>query len=250
VRRLRSSLRGQGKWALLCSVALALIVSPFAVAGDGDVMKVGARNASDTRETRIIGEDVSTYATRQSNDKEGDGGSAAYGCRSSLANEPCLFVFNVRNGRAFDLRSRSNTAGRILAYGDQANPDNNKPFTTNATGVATGLNADEVDGQSADAFQVKTLIAAVRANGALDTNRSRGVSSVAKLGADGSYRVDFATDVSRCAYTATAVSTSNTGAVSLNPVDANTLSVITRRGGSGATNTDPQDRPFHLVVNC
>ncbi|MGI8594563.1 MAG: hypothetical protein ACR2ML_09425, partial [Solirubrobacteraceae bacterium] len=127
MRRLHSSLQGQGKWALLASVALGLIVAPFAVAGNGETMKVGARNAATDKETRIIGTDVATYATRQSNDKENDGGSAAYGCRSVIATEPCLFVFAVRTARAFDFRSRGNEGGRILVYGDKTNPRNNRP---------------------------------------------------------------------------------------------------------------------------
>ena len=160
-----------------------------------------------------------------------------------------MFVYSVRTGRAFDFRSKGNAGGRILVFG-RANPRANRPFTTNATAVATGLNADEVDGRSADAIQTKTLIAAVRGNGGLDTARSRGVTTVAKLAGNGAYRVDFFGNISRCAYTATAVSNGNSGAVSVQPADSNTINVVTRRGGSGATNTDPQDRPFHLVVTC
>lgn len=159
MKRLRSSLRGQGKWALFSGLGLALLVSPFAVAGDGDTMRVGSGNSADDSETRIIAQNVSTFATRQSNNKEGDGGSATYGCRSSFANEPCLDVFALRTARAFDFRSRGNEGGRIRVEGN-ANPDLNRPFTTNATGVATGLNADEVDGKSATDFLGRTEKAA------------------------------------------------------------------------------------------
>jgi len=245
LQKVRSLLKGQGKWALLSAIALGLLVAPFAVAENNDVMKVGSRNAATDRETRIIGTDVATYATRQSNDKEGDGGSAAYGCRSALANEPCLFVFAVRTARAFDFRSRGNEGGRILVYGDMTNPRNNRPFTTNATGVATGLNADEVDGQSADAFQPKTLIAAVDGAGAVDVTRTRGVASASRTSL-GDYTVTFSSDISKCAYTATITQLTNAGAAVVAPGAAPTsLSVRTLDAGGAQS-----DRPFHVVVNC
>jgi len=148
LKRLRLSFRGQGKWALLSAVILGALVSPFAIANDGDTMRVGAGNSAIEKETNISGQKVKTFATRQSNNLEGDGGSATYGCRSSFANEPCLDVFALRTARAFDFRSRGNEGGRIRVEGSP-NPRLNRPFTTNATGVATGLNADEVDGKSA-----------------------------------------------------------------------------------------------------
>jgi hypothetical protein len=239
VQRIRSALRGQGKWALLCSVALGLIISPFAIAGDGDVMRVGAGNSSQVNETRIIGQNVSTYATRQSNNKEGDGGSATYGCRSSIANEPCLFVRSLRTARAFEFRSRGNEGGRILV-GDPTNPDNNRPFTTNATGVATGLNADEVDGRSADSLVAR--FAAVNANGTLAGGNGAASSSRLALG---TYDVNFTAPVSGCAYTATITQYINSGAAAVQPQGGNTIRVRTRDGASAIA-----DRPFHLVVNC
>jgi len=247
VQRLKRSLRGQGKWALLSSVALALIIAPFAVAGDGDVMRVGAGNSSNTAETRIIGQNVSTYATRQSNNKKGDGGSATYGCRSSIANEPCLFVFSLRTARAFEFRSRGNEGGRILVSGDKTNPRNNRPFTTNATGVATGLNADEVDGRSASSLVAR--FAAVNLNGTLAAGN--GAASSSRV-SEGTYDVNFTAPISGCAYTATETQYVNAGAVGVEPQDGDTIRVRTRSGG-GAAGTDPvppTDRPFHLVVNC
>jgi len=159
LKRLRLSFRGQGKWALLSAVILGALVSPFAIANDGDTMRVGAGNSAIEKETNISGQKVKTFATRQSNNLEGDGGSATYGCRSSFANEPCLDVFALRTARAFDFRSRGNEGGRIRVEGSP-NPRLNRPFTTNATGVATGLNADEVDGKSAGDFLGKTEKAA------------------------------------------------------------------------------------------
>src|SRR4051812_33285221 len=159
--------------AIVSAVVLAALVGPTAFASDGDVMRVGAGNSANTAETRIIAQNVSTFATRQSNNKEGDGGAATYGCRSSFANEPCLAVFALRTARAFDFRSRGNEGGVITVEGDQ-NPRNNRPFTTNATGVATGLNADEVDGKSADDLRARYALI----NGDGTVANQNGVSSV------------------------------------------------------------------------
>lgn len=144
------TLRRQPWFLGFAALALAVAIAPFATADTGDRMKVGARNFAD-KETRIIG-DTTGYSTRQSNGNEGDGGSATYGCRSSSANEPCLFVYNVRQGRAFDFRSKWTTGGRIMVYG--GSEEEAKPFTTNANGVATGLNADRVDGLDASEIKV------------------------------------------------------------------------------------------------
>jgi hypothetical protein len=242
---------------LLSSIALGLLVTPFAVAGDGDVMRVGAGNSADTAETRIIGQNVSTFATRQSNNKEGDGGSATYGCRSSLANEPCLDVFALRTARAFSFRSRGNEGGRILVDGDKTNPRNNRPLTTNATGVASGFNADEVD--NLDAAEIIALSkprrAVVTATGILAAAASNGVASTARAAGqgDGTYDVVFTDPVSNCALTATITSYENSGAVAveLRP-DGRTVRVRTRNGGgadgTGATNV--ADKPFNLVASC
>ena len=254
MKGLRQSLRGQGKWALLSAVALGLIAAPFAVAGDGDTMRVGAGNSSETNETRIIGQNVSTYATRQSNNKQGDGGSATYGCRSVLAAEPCLFVFALRTARAFDFRSRGNEGGRITVTGDTTNARNNRPFTTNATGVATGLNADEVDGQSAQQIidAAKPLFAKVGANGILTTGRGTATTTPSARVSEGTYDVNFASSIAACAYTATISDFENSGAVAVEATDADTIRVRTRLGGGGDGTgaTAVADKPFHLVVNC
>ena len=46
-----------------------------------------------------------------------------------------------QQGRAFEFETDGDEAGRI-----ETKSDTGRPFTTNATGVATGLNADRVDG--------------------------------------------------------------------------------------------------------
>jgi hypothetical protein len=126
------------------------------------------------------------------------------------------------------------------------------PFTTNATGVATGLNADKVDGKSADdivaAAQAANPFAAVDATGKLTTGR--GAASATKT-ATGTYTVVFTNDISKCVATATESTATDAGAVAVEVKDAKTLTVVTRAGGDDSTiGTKPADRPFSLLVTC
>src|SRR4051812_5602237 len=142
--------KGQGKYLVLSSVLLALLVAPFAVAADGDAVRAGGRTTF-TSITRVLG-DSTTYATQQSNLRSGDGGAARYGCRSSAANEFCLLSKNTGGGGSFRFQSLNSLLGgsiEVVPPSGKTAADA-KPFTTNAHGVATGLNADQVDGKSAD----------------------------------------------------------------------------------------------------
>src|ERR671931_1331497 len=191
--RIRKALspRSRGPWILASALLVALLVSPFAGAfGEGSSVRGGARNPSPdarrayTKETQIIA-NVNTYGTRQSN-KSNNGGGAVYGCRSGAGgaakgNEPCLRASNLFNGRAFEVKSNSGTE-----VGQITGPATAAPFTTTATGVATGLNADQVDGKSADeivaAAQAGTKFASVNgADGALSPN-NRGAKSASRTG--------------------------------------------------------------------
>lgn len=154
-----------GPWALLCSFVLAIMITPLAMAvGEGDPVTGGERNPSNNasqeldEETEIIADTpVDTYGTRQSN--KGAGGGAIYGCRAQLDPQalgdperttPCLRVNNLEGGEAFQVTTEGPLAG-VIQNGDSLgtlNP-NAKPFITNATGVANGFNADDVDGMDA-----------------------------------------------------------------------------------------------------
>jgi hypothetical protein len=164
--------KGQGKYLVISSLILALLVAPFAVASDGDPVRAGGRTTF-TSITRVLG-DSSTYATQQSNLRNGDGGAARYGCRSSAANEFCLLSKNTGGGGSFRFQSlNSLLGGSIEVNPPQGKTANDaKPFTTNAHGVATGLNADQVDGMSAD-----DIIKAAKTNAPF--------SAHARIGADG-----------------------------------------------------------------
>jgi hypothetical protein len=246
----------QGPWILAGAIVLGLLATPFAIAAGGGSIRGGARNPSDnqsqayTSETQIIA-DNSTYGTRQSN-KSDNGGGAIYGCRSGAGgtakgNEPCIRANNLSTGRAFEFVSGGLEVGRIESSDPKA-----APFTTNASGVATGLNADKVDGKSADdivaAAQASNQFAAVDATGKL--LGARGASTVTKT-ATGTYEVAFASDISKCVATATETTTTDAGAVGVQPKDAKTLTVVTRAGGDDSTlGTKPADRPFNLLVTC
>jgi len=154
--------RGNTRALAISTAVFALLVTPFAFAvGEGDPIIGGERNPNNNQsqalqeETEIIGsiaassEQKGGYVTRQSNTSTGAnaGGGAIYGCRSTGQNpdtdESCIRANNLADGLAFSFDSNG-TIGGTISVGDGG--DGAKPFTTNATGVATGLNADEVDG--------------------------------------------------------------------------------------------------------
>ena len=161
---------------LVVLTALAVIGAPVAMSvatGEGSPLRGGARNPSAdqskslTKETEIIA-NSGTYGTRQSN-KSDNGGGAVYGCRSKPGgtpanNEPCIRANNLTDGLAFELNATNGTVGGTINVGPGG--DDRKPLTTNATGVATGLNADRVDG--AEAASLRTRWALINEAGAIE----------------------------------------------------------------------------------
>ena len=242
-------------WIAASATVLAVCIAPFALAaGEGTPVKGGARNPSDnaplsyTRETQIIANN-STYGTRQSN-KSDTGGGAIYGCRSGAGgtpkgNKPCIRSNNLAKGFAFEFET-GGTQGGTITVGNGG--DTTVPFTTNATGVATGLNADRLDGQHAVDIMKATVaftpFAQVADTGALGA--SRGVAS-ATHDSTGTYTVVFNTDVSKCADNATVIDDGTApGFATVQPVDAKTLRVRVRRATDGAL----IDRGFHITATC
>jgi hypothetical protein len=244
--RIRKALnvRANGPWILASALLVALMVAPFAGAfGEGNSLRGGARNPSPdsrrayTKETQIIA-NVSSYGTRQSN-KSNNGGGAVYGCRSAAggtpkANEPCLRASNLADGRAFEFNANGGTE-----VGAITGPANAAPFTTTATGVATGLNADKVDGKDATDLQAK--FANVTGAGVLGDQR--GATAAARSVA-GVYSVDFGSDVSKCARTVS-VTGDLPGVATSTATDADTVAVHTFDLAGGA-----EDHAFDLVVTC
>ena len=167
----RQSRQGRLGFVVTACLASAALVAPIAIGATGNPLKEGVRNprtGAPTSETVIIASTrANVYGTRQSN--LGAGGAAIYGCRTTAdfnaladtrSRRPCLRVNNLRNGLIHSYRFGTGSVGGVYQAG--ATDDNDptaRPFITNATGVATGLNADRVDGMHAD-----EIIAAGRAS--------------------------------------------------------------------------------------
>jgi hypothetical protein len=251
--RIRKALspRSRGPWILASALLVALLVSPFAGAfGEGSAVRGGARNPSSdarrayTKETQIIA-NVNTYGTRQSN-KSNNGGGAVYGCRSGAGgtangNEPCLRASNLDAGRAFEFNSNSGTQ-----VGEITGPATAAPFTTTAKGVATGLNADQVDGQSASeivaAAAALNKFANVSSAGVLGDKR--GATGVTRTSL-GNYTVTFDSDVSHCNRTAT-ITGGTPGEITTELSTSSTVAVHTFNSAGAPA----EDHAFHLLVTC
>jgi len=261
---------------------LVICITPFAAARTGGNLREGVRNGTAVKETQIIGNLRSTttptggYVTRQSN-LSTDGGGAVYGCRSKAGGSaatpkpqnPCIRVNNLSTGFAFEFNASGGDSAGLITVGTGG--DAKKPFTTNATGVATGLNADRVD--SLDAAQI---IALARAKTGLDADtvdgldsadlrprfaqvagtptaalgETRGVASTGGLthvAGTGIYAVLFNGDLSKCAIAAT-VTDATAGFASVTPVVAAGNTTVTVRTFSTAGAT--ADRDFHVQINC
>ena len=261
----RTLFRSKGPLVLVSAVVIGLLASSFAMAsGEGKNLLLGKRNpgnnasAALSSETQIIANN-GTYGTRQSN-KSDNGGGAIYGCRSKLGgsekgNEPCVRASNLADGRAFEFSSNGGTeVGRITSGNTKA-----APFTTNATGVATGLNADQVDGKGADdiakaahddavavataAVQGSISFAAVGDDGTLGNKRGASASSTTGTG---TYQVVFANDISACAIQATEATVTSAGAAAAALTgDKKTVNVSTRDDAGALAN-----KAFHLTVTC
>lgn len=226
---------GAGRTAILGGLLLALAVTPFALAaGEGGAIRGGARNPSSNTnlqynaETQIIA-DNSGYGTRQSN--KGTGGGAIYGCRSLSSGPACISAVNLNTGNAFSFTSRGNVGGVILLSNKAG-----APLTTNATGVATGFNANYLQGKQAADFIPQTkessfaqtnqlLFAAVSQTGVLGA--TRGATAAAQTGAQ-AYKITFNANISKCSFTASplgaALSTGSLG-VALDNANPDVLDV-------------------------
>lgn len=190
-------------------VAAAIALAPLAMgAGEGGPVRGGARNPTNNTglsyhsETQIIAEN-STYGTRQSN--KGTGGGAIYGCRSAAGGNGCIAAVNLHNGRAFAFTSGGNVGGTITLSNTAG-----APLTTNAKGVATGFNANYLEGKQAKEFvsttqaasfaqQSQLMFAVVSQTGALGAQR--GAKAAAKTD-EKTYTVTFETSVAKCSVTA------------------------------------------------
>jgi hypothetical protein len=162
---------------------LVICIAPFAAARTGGPLREGVRNGTTTSETQVISNIGSSlaptggYSTRQSN-LSNSGGGAVYGCRSQAGGSaakprpqnPCVRANNLATGYAFEFNASHGDVAGLISVGTGG--DTKRPFVTNATGVATGLNADRVDGLDAAG-----IIAAARAKTGLDADTLDGKDS-------------------------------------------------------------------------
>jgi hypothetical protein len=265
---------------LLASGFLAIAIAPFGIAATGDSLREGRRNGTTVNETEIVSNIKSTtalkggYSTRQSNLSD-SGGGAIYGCRSQAGGSratptpqnPCIRANNLSRGLAFEFNSSvGDVVGAITAG---TGGDSKKPFTTNATGVATGLNADRVDNLDAsgivavariktgldadtvdgkDSTDLLTRFAQVSATGTVgETRGTLGTNLVTHTPPTNTYAVAFSGDLSKCAVSATITGTA-LGQIVANPVvtSGNTTVTVTTANNLGAD----AERAFHLSINC
>jgi hypothetical protein len=281
-RRLRMPLAGKSprtRSVVLATGLLVLGISPFAIARTGSNIREGLRNGTAVRETQIISNVASTtratggYSTRQSN-LSSSGGGAVYGCRSRAGGSaatptpqnPCIRANNLSNGLAFEFNASNGDTGGLISVGTGG--DTKRPFTTNATGIATGLNSDEVDGLDAaqiiaaariktgldadtvdgkDSTDLQARFAQVAADATAGTTRGVPTGGVTNPAGPGTYQVVFTGNLSACAMSATVTGT-GPGQVSVTPVVAagNTNVAVETFNGVGAA----ADRGFHLIANC
>lgn len=248
---------GDVKWVLAAVVGLALVISPFAVAQTSGLIG-GKRNPSSgafSRETQVIASN-SNWGMRYSNRAVGGGGGLLFGCRSEpggtpRGNYPCARSRNVAQGLSFEFLTAGSLAGTITAG---RGGENTKPFTTNATGVATGLNAERVGSQTpaqltgAAVGAVQRTLGFARVSEAGTAIAARGVSGLSHPSI-GTYNVTFTNPVNACALTAT----QSAAGIDVGPVgtevrpDNRTVTVTTLRLLPAPA---PANRAFSISAVC
>lgn len=272
-RRLPRPLSASGGRAVaVAGAAIAIGVAPAALASGwnhsakagsqrSESVLVGAiHNPAHSAYTRTTGIFANTggFVTRTKN--QGTGGAATLECKASTGGA-CLLSDDSSTGFAFEFVSHGSTGGTIQL----ANPQG-APFTTNAHGVATGLNANYLQGQEASAFQLasKPAAKAVEAEklggktaseyvttGQLlfatvageKLQNTRGATALTRPNAT-TYTVTFGGDVSKCAYTASPEGAAiETGSIGVAPTagNANAVNVLLPAGYNGG---------FDLQVSC
>jgi hypothetical protein len=250
---------------LLAALVIGLVGAPLAAGAATDAGLDGGRRNPDNntssgyqKETEIVGTiaqgqggvaaNTGGYTTRQSNKSE-TGGGAIYGCRAKAGTESCVAANNLNNGDAFRFQTGpgAGTVGQIR-FGLDINAAVDKPpFATNGTGLVKNLNADQVDGKSADDFVGKgsLLFAVVAADGSIGAQRgvpTGGTAALSTSGGDRTFTVPFSADVSHCSATATPTD-----------VGAGTLAVAVGSDQKTIAVSEDAASPasgFHLQVVC
>ena len=143
------------RWTLLGTIVAAAAGAPFAVGQATEKVSVvtGTRTPITGFVTKptTLATNVATQGFSVTNDSN-RGSAALLVCRSRIGanRSACLESRNDRGGTAFSFQFRG-ALGGLFQVGNDIDKEfpGAQPFQTNATGVATGLNADRVDGMSA-----------------------------------------------------------------------------------------------------
>lgn len=245
---------GWRRASLLTGSALAILAAPVALAAgagnrsahvatlsDNTPIKGAIHNPASSSYLRTTGifANFNSWTLRVQN--VGSGGSATFGCKAGSNGSACLAAENTNGGYAFSFATTGNTGGKILL----TNPKG-APFTTNATGEATGLNSNYLQGKTASEFVTTSGTAknsnelggqpasAYATTGQLlfaDVSaepkilNARGASAVSKTGE--SFTVTFgSTNVSKCSFTASPVGASASGQLGVEPSAGNASAVV------------------------
>ncbi len=167
--RPRALRRGRRHAVLLAGTALAIAVAPVALAfgagqhrlahaatlSDNTPIKGAIHNPASSSYLRTTGifANLNSWTMRIQN--LGGGGAGTFGCKAPGNGAACLASENSKGGLAFSFATTGLTGGKILL----TNPSG-APFTTNAHGEATGLNANYLQGKTASEFQLANQPAA------------------------------------------------------------------------------------------
>src|SRR4051794_6121006 len=142
------------RWALV-ALACATLGVPVAIGATSSAprpqpLQAGARTPrlGNLHSQTALATRISDFGFKATNSSP-LGGAAEFGCFAGVrkAADPCLEVSNRHNGNVFEFLFNGALGGRIqVGKNARKNFPTARPFVTNATGVATGLNADRVDG--------------------------------------------------------------------------------------------------------
>lgn len=256
---LRTLGRGWRRASMLTGAALALVAAPVAIAASADGSRAHAASLGDNKpikgaihnpaggsyfRTTGIFANVGGWTARVKN--VGNGGAGTFGCRAPASGLACLEAENSKGGLAFTFAGNGNSGGQILLTNSNA-----APFTTNAHGLAAGLNANYLQGKQASEFQLanqpaenanklggqpassyvnagQLLFAEVvpaSAGSEYKLEGNRGATAVSASG--GTVTVTFGTtNVSKCSYTASPVGAAlSSGQIGVAPAGGNTSAV-------------------------
>jgi hypothetical protein len=236
--RLKRPGSSAGRYALGSAFVIAVIASPFAIAQSGT-------NGSG----RFVSNDA-RYTLYAKNTRANDGGGGALICQSTPKTEPCLSMVNKGTGFAAAFRTRGLTGFRLQTSGTGTAT----PFVLdpNATGKVTHLNADQVDGLSADEIGREPW-ALITAGATPAVARGTTGTTVARTAA-GDYHVLFPQDVNACSYQVTGADPAANRTFAAisdpgSPANNKQVRVVIKRAG-GANEGELVDGDFQIAVHC